>query len=213
MLRVWFKAQTLGDNSLRSMSPKMCQDAGIKGPNYTNHSVRKTGITKLLHENVPPTDIAQYSGHKNVASINNYATISTEQRKNISHILQHAKPSNQLALPAKKARSEIEYHTGNQQQQLALTQSTSNTANMSTESTEVQQLTQSQSTTGNPFAPGSPVAFSIERTCKSTKSLSNAISGIFAGASISGGTFNLTFQSPAATHTAKCSCKDCGTTQ
>jgi hypothetical protein len=32
-------------------------------------------------------DIMQISGHKNVASINNYSTLSEERHKNISNIL------------------------------------------------------------------------------------------------------------------------------
>ena len=56
---------------------------------FTNHSIRKRSITTLLHEGVDSNIIAQYSGHRNVASINNYAVASDEQQREMSHILQN----------------------------------------------------------------------------------------------------------------------------
>ena len=41
----------------------------------------------LLHDNVPPTDIMQLTGHTNVNSINNYATPRIEQQREMSHVL------------------------------------------------------------------------------------------------------------------------------
>ena len=53
----------------------------------TNHSARKYLLQKLRENNVEGTDIMQISGHKNVASINNYSKISEEKHKQISNIL------------------------------------------------------------------------------------------------------------------------------
>ncbi|CAC5415272.1 unnamed protein product [Mytilus coruscus] len=57
----------------------MCEEGGIQGRN-TNHSVKKTAITALVHEDIPDTRIMQLSGHKNVQSINSYSSASIEQR-------------------------------------------------------------------------------------------------------------------------------------
>ena len=65
----------------------MAKAAGLKSVNKTNHSARKTGIKKLLHADIPPTDVMQISGHKNVQSLNSYSVISNEQQKNLSRIL------------------------------------------------------------------------------------------------------------------------------
>ena len=51
----------------------------VIGGRKVNHSGRKTTETTLLHDNVPPTDIIQLTGHKNVNGINNYATPPIEQ--------------------------------------------------------------------------------------------------------------------------------------
>ena len=38
----------------------------------TNHSGRKTAITRLLDEGVALTSVQQHSGHKSIASLYNY---------------------------------------------------------------------------------------------------------------------------------------------
>ncbi|CAG2255616.1 unnamed protein product [Mytilus edulis] len=83
---VWFSRQALGKNTLSSFVKKMCEDGGIQG-RKTNHSVRKTTITALVHEDIPDTRIMQLSGHKNVQSINSYSSASIEQQKEMSNIL------------------------------------------------------------------------------------------------------------------------------
>ena len=57
------------------------------GPSFKNHSGRKTVIQTLVNNNVPPTDIMQLSGHKNVQTITSYSTLSQKQQLNMSHTL------------------------------------------------------------------------------------------------------------------------------
>lgn len=64
----------------------MCDKAGVEGQK-TNHSARKTTVTSLVHAGVPPTQVMQISGHKNVQSINNYSSASIKQKKQMSKIL------------------------------------------------------------------------------------------------------------------------------
>ena len=58
----------------------------IKG-RKVNHSTRKTFATSLVQAGVPPTEIAQLGGWKNVQSINEYAVPSIEQQEKSSNIL------------------------------------------------------------------------------------------------------------------------------
>ena len=53
----------------------------------SNHSTRKYLIQKLNDNNIPPNQIMQISGHKNMASINNYSHINSHQHRQISQIL------------------------------------------------------------------------------------------------------------------------------
>ena len=73
---------------------KAVKNAGLPG-NVTNHSVRKTCISRLMAAEVPAKYVAQLSGHKNLKSLDSYKTASddhqqdvlaTEQRNKISHL-------------------------------------------------------------------------------------------------------------------------------
>ena len=59
---------------------RMATGAGLQG-RFTNHSVRKTMITNLLHVDLDSNNICQLSGHKNVQAVNNYAVASKKQQK------------------------------------------------------------------------------------------------------------------------------------
>ena len=53
----------------------------------SNHSARKYLVQRLSDCSVPPTQIMQITGHKNIQSINNYSKIDEVQHHEISHIL------------------------------------------------------------------------------------------------------------------------------
>ena len=79
-------AGPLGVNKINALMKTMAAKGGLKG-RYTNHSGRKTMMQELVQNNVPPTQIIQLSGHKNLQSVNNYSQVSVEQQQNMSRIL------------------------------------------------------------------------------------------------------------------------------
>ena len=82
----WFKKSPVGVNKLNTLMKTMAQKAGL-GPNFKNHSGRKTMIQTLINNDVPPTDITQLPGYKNIQSITSYSTVSQKQELNMSHTL------------------------------------------------------------------------------------------------------------------------------
>ena len=86
--RQWYKNSPMGQKLLSGVMKTMAHKAGLGDKRVSNHSVRKTMCTTLLQKNVPPTIIAQLSGHKNVASLSNYAVASGDQQKAMCAILQ-----------------------------------------------------------------------------------------------------------------------------
>ena len=54
---------------------------------YKGLKLHKTNKTLTKANGVPPTDIMQLSGHKNVQSITSYSTVSQKQLLNMSHTL------------------------------------------------------------------------------------------------------------------------------
>ncbi len=84
----WFKPQPMGVNKLNSLMKDCAQLAGIgKDKRITNHSARKTLVQKLQDNNIPPTQIVQITGHKNLQSVNNYSSLREQQQQDISSIL------------------------------------------------------------------------------------------------------------------------------
>lgn len=83
----WFKCSAVGVNKLNGLMKTMVQKAGIENNRLRNHSGRKTMIQTLSEHDIPPTQIAQLSGHKNLKSIENYSSVSTKQQMHMSKVL------------------------------------------------------------------------------------------------------------------------------
>lgn len=88
----WYKNQPLGEKTLQSLMQKAVKKSNIdKNRKLTNHSGRKTTVTRLLDEEIPITCIQQHTGHRSVESINNYAKNSLKTQQKMSAILSRSK--------------------------------------------------------------------------------------------------------------------------
>ena len=83
----WFKCNAVGTNKLEGLMKEMSKKAGLQNDKLRNHSARKTMIQILSENNVPPTQIAQLSGHKNLKSIEYHSHLSTKQQMYMSNVL------------------------------------------------------------------------------------------------------------------------------
>ena len=75
----------MGVNKLNSLIKEMTETAGISVK--TNHRGTKTLVQKLQDNDVPPNQVVEITGHKNLQSNNNYSSLKERQIKNISKIL------------------------------------------------------------------------------------------------------------------------------
>ena len=76
----WYKNQPLGEKSLKTLMKSAVQKSNIdKNKKITNHSGRKTAITRLLDEGIPITSIQQHTGHK---SVEKYKQLCKKQYQN-----------------------------------------------------------------------------------------------------------------------------------
>ncbi|XP_076116121.1 uncharacterized protein LOC143083721 [Mytilus galloprovincialis] len=82
----WFKHMAMGKNTIGKIVKTMAGEGGIEG-RKVNRSARKTGITTLIHNGVQDTLVQQHSGHKSLASINDYSKASINQQREMSSIL------------------------------------------------------------------------------------------------------------------------------
>ena len=88
-IRAWFKPQHIGVNKLNSLLTDIVNEArlGLENKRLTNHSARKHLVQKLNDNEIPPTQIMQITGHRNVNSVNNYSSLSDKQKEKTSCIL------------------------------------------------------------------------------------------------------------------------------
>ena len=68
----------MGINSLKKYMKSMTENAGISGGKTTNHSARKTMITKLVQNDTNPLHV---TGHKNINSLDSYSAASKKKTK------------------------------------------------------------------------------------------------------------------------------------
>ena len=90
----WFRRQPIGVNKLGSIMKNMASAAKLSSEKkLTNHSARKHLVQKLNNQNIPLTQI---TGHRNIQSVNSYSTLSENQQRHISGILNNPaiNPSN-----------------------------------------------------------------------------------------------------------------------
>ena len=76
----------LGKNEIGKLMKTAAQSAGLQG-NFTNHTVRKTCISRLMDAEVSLNYVAQLSGHRNLKSLDSYKAASADHQRKMSLIL------------------------------------------------------------------------------------------------------------------------------
>lgn len=172
--KVWYRSQPMGQNLLGSMMKTMASNASLNGK-FTNHSVRKTMISQLLHSGVNPTTVVQLSGHKSLQSLQNYHTASYGQQKQMAQILSsNANMPNIMASRAALTHAKV-------------TPATSpGPAGASSPVVDPRRAIVPQHLGQQTQAGGHDVNLSLSRT-------ENSLSGLFAGATFNG-TVNIMFK-------------------
>ena len=80
---VWYMRSPLGKNEIGKFLSTAAKNAGLQG-RVTNHSVRKTCISRLLDADVPNNFVAQLSGHRSLKSLDDYKSASYEHQRRMS---------------------------------------------------------------------------------------------------------------------------------
>ena len=97
----------LGKNSIGTFLKMAAKRTGLQG-NVTNHAVRKTSIGRLLDADVPANYVAQFSGHKNLKSLDSYKSATLLYQRKMSLVLsrsEHVKFTSSTATTNKLAIS------------------------------------------------------------------------------------------------------------
>lgn len=116
---IWYMARPMGANAISTFMVRICVAANLKN-RYTNHCIRATTVTTLREAGVAPIDIAGVTGHKSLASIDNYSRVTDDCRSAMSKELadicsptkksprrsmQYTKSTTVVCTPAKKEQA------------------------------------------------------------------------------------------------------------
>ena len=86
---IWYMKAPLGKNQIGKFLSTAAEEAGIQrtGAKVSNHSARKSSISRLLDTNTPENFVAQLSGHKTIQSLQSYKSASEQHQRQMSNIL------------------------------------------------------------------------------------------------------------------------------
>ena len=89
---VWYMRSPLGKNEIGKFLSTAAKNAGLQG-RVTNHSVRKTCISRLLDADVSENFVAQLSGHRSLKSLDAYKSASYDHQRRMSLALSRSNKS------------------------------------------------------------------------------------------------------------------------
>ena len=85
-INFWYMRAPLGKNGIDKLMKTAAQSASLQG-NFTNHTVRKACISRLMDAEVPVNYVAQLSGHRTLKSLDSYKAASADHQRKMSLIL------------------------------------------------------------------------------------------------------------------------------
>ncbi|CAG2243535.1 unnamed protein product [Mytilus edulis] len=113
----WYKNMPMGEGKLRTLMKTAATKANITDKKLTNHSGRRTAVTRLIEEGLPLTVVQQHTGHKNIQSLLSYQKNSLKKQKEIAHVLDGGSSesvSNSKGQPEQRSESPGVPSTSNQ---------------------------------------------------------------------------------------------------
>lgn len=100
----WFTAVPIGRNTLQEMMKRISTEANL-GQQFTNHSLRAYGVSKLFQANVPEKLIMERSGHRSLDGVGQYERTGALQELQVCNILAGRKDS--AMVPQKPVASSL----------------------------------------------------------------------------------------------------------
>ena len=83
---IWFKTLPMGEITISNMMKTTVADTSLEESHkkFTNHSSRKTTVSKLKKANVESSDIVKVTGHRSVQSLDDYDEADVEEQRRLS---------------------------------------------------------------------------------------------------------------------------------
>ena len=86
---VGFKVQPMGENKINDMMKSIVANTILESSDkkFTNHSARKTVVSKLKKANVERSGIVKVTGHKTIQSLDDYDEANEEEQRQLSYAI------------------------------------------------------------------------------------------------------------------------------
>uniref|UniRef100_A0A1X7VA36 ZMYM2-like/QRICH1 C-terminal domain-containing protein n=1 Tax=Amphimedon queenslandica TaxID=400682 RepID=A0A1X7VA36_AMPQE len=84
----WYSCRPVGHNLLSQTVKRLCSNIGIEGHN-TNHSLRRTCVTRLFQKGIGEQQIMSVTGHRSTDAVRVYKSMSHDQEEAMSKIIQN----------------------------------------------------------------------------------------------------------------------------
>ena len=86
---VWFKVQPMVENKINDMMRSIVADTILESSDkkFTNHSARKTVVSKLKKANVERSGVGKVTGHKNIQSLDDYDEANEDEQRQLSYAI------------------------------------------------------------------------------------------------------------------------------
>ena len=106
---IWFKTQPMGENTSSKMMKTIVAGISLEESHkkFTNHSARKTKVSKLKKANVERSDIVKVTGHRSVQSLDDYDEADQEEQRRPSGAISKRNYENPSAEKKRMAVSDI----------------------------------------------------------------------------------------------------------
>ena len=106
---IWFKTQPMGVNTISNMMKTTVAGTSLEESHkkFTNHSARKTTVSKLKKANVERSDIVKVTGHRSVQSLDDYDEADEEEQRRLSSTISKLNDENPSAEKKRMAVSDI----------------------------------------------------------------------------------------------------------
>ena len=106
----WYTNLPLGENKIGQILTNARKRFKFGGKKVANHSVRKTGIGRMLDSDLPETYVAQQEGMKCSDSLKSYKAPGKKHKLHISHILDRYTPSHSSSTTTKSPTTQAMVH-------------------------------------------------------------------------------------------------------
>ena len=95
---IWYKAQPMGVNKINSMMKDIISGTSLESSDkrFSNHSARKTVVSKLKKAQLERTAIAKVTGHRNVQSLDDYDEADEDEQRELSWAISRRNSSKDL---------------------------------------------------------------------------------------------------------------------